>query len=262
MTIDGEVDLRHEVAFKDRLGDELREAALRIEAPTVVSPKRRWWFELPPMPVLAVGAVALLLLIAGVAVLRPGASEPAAADLFEVTREGETITVSVVDLVADASAAEAELRSAGIDVEIRSVPVSPQLVGHLVSIESGFDDQVVEASSGRIQSITFIPDRSTPLVLEVGRQAELEENFVYSAEPALCTAVFAASDLVRKAEVAASLGYARIAWRSPQGEWVDGAAAEEQMAAGARIVAIDVKSPGELLIVLSDDPAETREPCS
>jgi hypothetical protein len=79
---------------------------------------------------LAIGTAALVVAVAAASL--PGGSSPALA----IEPEGDWIQVRIADIAASEAEMESELRAAGIDADIRLVPMTPDYVGQWACITS------------------------------------------------------------------------------------------------------------------------------
>jgi hypothetical protein len=80
---------------------------------------------------LALAAAAAVALAALVPALRDGGAAPALA----VTRAGDTLELRIQDAAASGEELTRDLREAGIDGEVRVIPVPPEMVGTWAAIE-------------------------------------------------------------------------------------------------------------------------------
>jgi hypothetical protein len=84
----------------------------------------------------AVAVVAVVAAVAGPALLPDGATSYANSAI-EIHRDGDDYVARIKDPLADGARYAEAFRAVGLDVEIELVPVSPRLVGMLLSSGSG-----------------------------------------------------------------------------------------------------------------------------
>jgi hypothetical protein len=101
-----------------------RRAALLSELRPHAVPRRRRRLAIA-------AAAAAIVLVALVPALRDGGAAPALA----VTRAGDTLELRIQDAGASGEELTRELRAAGIDGEVRVIPVPPEMVGTWAAIE-------------------------------------------------------------------------------------------------------------------------------
>ncbi|RFS83479.1 hypothetical protein D0T12_20765 [Actinomadura spongiicola] len=85
-----------------------------------------WW---PRRRFTVMSAAGLAAVAVAVSWVVPGFFGPAPAAALDIRKEGGYYVVTVTDAFADAERYQAQLRGAGLDVELRVEPVSPSLVG-------------------------------------------------------------------------------------------------------------------------------------
>jgi hypothetical protein len=131
---------------------------------------RRW------APTVAV-AVATALAIALAAGVLGTEARPAAADTFEIERDGEDLVIDVVGRVDDPDEAARELRAVGQEVVLIGVPAAPTMVGVVVSASAEITEPRVEVRDGRVESIRVRRDQPHLLTIRYGRGATGGEAF-------------------------------------------------------------------------------------
>lgn len=222
--------------FVDRLEHQLRAASVRHVAESQ-EPTTTGRLRFLPSPSLEsfspwgrrLAFAAIVLLLASVATVWPGDQDPVAADVFSVEQQGESVEVSVTELVSDVDAAAQELRAAGLEATIVEVPVSPSLVGRLVSVRSpGSIDLETTSADGVTVDSFMVGVEDGSFVIEVGRAAGNEETYLYASEPEMCERL---DGLVSTVEIREALGGQdhSIRWFFAEGADVQ-EIAEEQLA--------------------------------
>jgi hypothetical protein len=147
----------------------LRRAALLAElrAPAVRGRRRR------------LAAAVAVATIAVAAVLVPTLRDSGGATALAVTREGNWLELRIQDAGASGAELTRELRDAGVDGEVRVIPVPSELVGTWVVIEEASKRPVPSPTAGeesvRLNSIDFGRDL---LRLPIAQVRESDGHFI------------------------------------------------------------------------------------
>ncbi|MDQ1711007.1 MAG: hypothetical protein QOE45_457 [Frankiaceae bacterium] len=173
---------------------------------------------------------------------------------------GGTIAVRVVDSDVSARAMTRQLRAAGVDVRVETMPASPQLVGTWLYVgnDGHVPDSVyyaiVAQTHGYVATIEVSASLPGGLVLGVGRAPHRGEGVQVSGRRN-ALAPGGALYCTRLPGVAASVAAAHLATDGYAVRWADG----KVPAAGTRIAAAYVSDDAPKTVVLSAlSPSDSR----
>jgi hypothetical protein len=151
--------------------------AVRQHAPAPARTIRR-------RPAVLVAAVAAATLIA---VLMPVATDGPSGTAIASERRDGMIYLKVTDASADPEAMTRDLRAAGIDGEVVTIPVVPSYVGRWIEAEydsrrtAVLESPITEQAGAGVEVLEIPADFSTWIRLKVGRPAEAGETYAENA---------------------------------------------------------------------------------
>lgn len=173
----------------------------------------------------AIAAAAAAILAVPVAIdVVFGGYEPSTGVLAIAEAEGGVV-VSVEDVTADEEAMNRQLAASGVPAKVRTMPVSPFLVGRFIGVEAhGPVGQRVAMQAGRAEEV-FVPRGvESGLVLLVGRPIGPDEDATASVsvfhprEFFACEAELLAADPATVEEALRARGVTDIEWDLVDGD--------------------------------------------
>lgn len=169
--------------FKNELGSELTAAAHR----QATHPIQRSRTGVRPRRSLALACAFCAMVLLGAGSLLILRSEPASAEVLEVTQTANNIVIDVVRLITDAEHVEREITDkTGLTASLTAVPASPEVEGRITAFGSDDDVAVDVDADGTIRQIVIANEYSGPLDIQFGRRAEPGEAYVATTDSTRC----------------------------------------------------------------------------
>lgn len=235
-----------EISYFDQLRNELVTAADRHSKR---SKKRR-------QRLTKLSLVILVLFMTTVMTMQLSET-PSNAAVLQVIEESDGVVIRIADLSATSQQVEAELRDAGIDADVKSVPVSRSGIGRFVFADEKNVQYVSAVLNGGglfFEGFRAKRDSGAVLHLWIGREANNDERYVKAINAYLPGGLLECSDVwgKRLEDVLSNLHEraTRITWQRRTSEGF--APAVENEVLNMHIADALEIGPNELIIYLTD----------
>lgn len=225
---------------------------------------------------LAASGLALAGLAGAFALGQSAATAPSASAAVDFTRDGNDYIVTVTDPERDSADLTAALKDKGFDITLRTVPVSPSLVGALVEKEFSNGTQPLQALQdeaclpGDQCTIGFrVPvDFKGTTAMTFGRQARSGETYRVSTSSLAPGERLACRDLVGQTvpDAASTIAAAglTVKYRGAPTSNGSGDAQDPALYQAMYVVDVTAQSPTEVIVFAQHDrpaAAATRPGC-